>query len=187
MKNLRALFAVSFVVALLVAASAMAAPTITVSFGPNQDINSQAKTLNPFKIWVVMSNINDTVNAVEYKINLPAEVVVQDPGLFPGAIDLGSASTGSAIGLPACQTVYDVMGSQYDHLVVAEMTAIAVSDFPSFNVTVTPFTGSPQDMGTAPRYSNCDGVLTNLTPVSGTLSSSVPGESSSWSQVKALY
>ncbi len=187
MKTLRTLFAVSFVVALLVATSAMAAPTISVLFGPNQDAAAQAKTLRPFKIWVVMSNINDTVNAVEYKLNLPPEIVVLDPGLFPGSVNFGNATVGNALGLPACQTVFDVLAPEFQKLVVAEMTVIAVSPFASANVTLTPFTGSPQDMGVAPRYSNCNGTLTNLTPVAGSLSAAVAVEPMRWSQVKALY
>jgi hypothetical protein len=188
MKTLRTLFAVTLVVTLLAASTAMAqGPTISVYFGPNQESVSQAQTGTQFKIWIVLSNINDTVNAVEYKLTLPPEVAIVDPGLYPGAIDVGNASTGSAIGLPECLPVFDSMDPMYQTLVVAEMTAVAVADFPAFNVTITEFTGSPQDPGTAPRYSNCESQLTNLTPEGGTLQSSVGSESASWSAVKSLY
>lgn len=186
MKTLRTFFAVSLLVSLLAASTAMAAPTLSVYFGPNQESNSLAQTGTPFKIWIVMSEINDTVNAVEYKLNLPPEVVITDDGLYPGAIDLGNATTGSAIGLPECLTVFDAIAGS-ETLVVAEMTAVTVSDFGASAVTLTPFTGSPQDPATAPRFSNCDGALTNLLPNNGTLSSSVPTESESWSAVKSLY
>ena len=67
------------------------------------------------------------------------------------------------------------------------MTAIAVAPFAAFDVTITEFTGSPQDPGTAPRYSDCNYEITNLVAENGTLSASVAVEAESWSAVKSLY
>lgn len=187
MKTLRTLFAVTLMVTLLAASTAMAqSPTISVFFGPNQDSNSLAQTGTPFKIWVVLSHVNDSVNAVEYKLNLPPEVAIIDAGLYDGAINVGNASDGFAIGLPECIPVFDNLAA-YQNLVVNEMTALAVAPFAAFNVTITEFTGSPQDPGETPRYSNCDGVLGNLAVENGTLSASVGVEAESWTAVKSLY
>ena len=66
MKTLRTLFAVTLLVTLLAASTAMAqSPTISVFFGPNQDSNSLAQTGKQFKIWIVLSHVNEAAQSAE--------------------------------------------------------------------------------------------------------------------------
>ncbi len=188
MKHLRkfALFVVLGSLLLATAAEAQT-PTIGVYFGPNRVSSTNVVPNTQFKIWVMLTGMNDAINAVEYKLNLPSNVVVLQYDYY-GANPLvfGSTADGVAVGFGECVPLFPGPTTSTE-LVVAELTAMAITSFPSTPVTITRYEGNPQSPSTAPRYNTCDGTLIDLVSSDGALFSSVAVENTTFGAVKALY
>ena len=75
MKTLR-MFAVFALVAMSLFAVSADAQEISVFLGSEMATSKQVIPMEQFEIHVVVSNINDTLNAVEYSLNLPANVAI---------------------------------------------------------------------------------------------------------------
>lgn len=189
MKTL-SMFAVFALVAMSLGAVSAGAGEIAVYFGSEMGSSMQVKPFVPFDIQIVVQNIDDSINAVEYKLNLPAEVVVQDENYWNGTtlvIGGPQAAVGTAIALGECVQMFEGSGLPTS-IVVATLQAITVDTFSESAVTLTEFTGTPSNPGTAPRYSSCGSVITNLSPVDGTLEGvTVPTTATSFSKVKSLF
>ena len=74
MKNLR-MFAAFALVAMSLFAVSAEAQEISVLFGDEMASSKQVKLFETFPVYIVVSNINDTIGAVEYTLNLPANVL----------------------------------------------------------------------------------------------------------------
>ena len=83
MKTLR-MFAVFALVAMSLFAVTAEAQEITVSFGNEFASSKQVKMFQPFSIFITVSNIDDTIGAVEYTLNLPANVVITASNYWNG-------------------------------------------------------------------------------------------------------
>ena len=185
MKNLR-MFALFALVAMSLFAVTAQAQEISVLFGTEMASSKQVKTFDAFDISIVVSNIDDTIGAVEYSLNLPANVVITASNYWNGTTLVLDGIDGTAIALGECVTMVDAPG--YDQqITVAQFQAIAVNTFATTDVTLTQY-NSVTNPATAPRYANCQDELNNLTPVNGTLQGvTVPTEATSFSKVKALF
>jgi hypothetical protein len=185
MKNLR-MFAVFALVAMSLFAVSAEAQEISVLFGDEMASSKQVKLFQSFPIHIVVSNINDTIGAVEYALNLPANVSITGAEWWAGSLQLDGPD-GTAIALGECVIMVDAPNVD-QQITVVKYEAIAVNTFDSTAVTITEFTGTPANPATAPRYANCQDQLVNLTPVDGVLQGvTVPTEASSFSKVKALF
>jgi len=189
MKSLRMSVALAAVALVLAAVPALAAPTIGVYFDAAaavQSRNVQPNTL--FHVYVVLSNVNDTVDAVEYKLNLPASVVILSTQ-WPtsNAINFGSDANGVQVGVGECALVYDSLPG-YETYQVADMTCMALAPFTATDITITKYLGGAfADQVNAPQYSDCNSNLTEMAVSNGSLSSAVPAASASWGSVKAVF
>ncbi|RKZ10563.1 hypothetical protein DRQ53_05725 [bacterium] len=189
MKTLR-MFAVFAVVAMSLFAVAAEAQEIAVYFGSEMSSTKQVKSFEPFDVMIVVDGIDDTINAVEYKLNLPDDIIVMGSQYWNGTtLVIGGANAvdGTAVALGECVNLAEALGEQTS-IVVATLEAMAVNTFSQAAVTISEFTGTPSNPATAPRYNNCVNNQVYLTPVNGTLQGvTVPTEQSSFSRVKSLF
>jgi hypothetical protein len=186
MKTLR-MFAVFALVAMSLFAVTADAQEISVFFGTEMASTKQVKPMELFDISIVVSNINDNMNAVEYALNLPANVAIVGSSYWNGTGLVLDGPDGTAIALGECVVVADIPGYSTS-ITVANLQAIALDTFGQTPITLTEYTGTPSNPGTAPRYSNCSAQLVNLTAVNGSLQGvTVPTEASSFSKVKSLF
>lgn len=182
MKTLRTIALFTVLASMLFAAGAQAAPTIGVYFGADQTPWKTAAPNQPFDIWVILKDIDNTVNAVEYKLNLPTQVIISNPGWPAGVIQIGAPSTGYAVALGECVPAFNGL-----EVVVQHMTAYVFTLFPEFNVTLTAYEGQ-QVTPAAPRFANCNGTITNLQADNGILIGTFTGtDSASFGAIKALF
>ncbi len=182
MKTLRTIALFTVLASMLFAAGAQAAPTIGVYFGPDQTPWKTAAPNQPFSIWVIVKDLESTIDAVEYKLTLPTQVVVSNFGWPDGGIQIGSPSTGFAVGLGSCVPAFNGLD-----IVVQQMTAYAFTLFPAFNVTISAYEGQ-QVTPAAPRFSNCHGTITDLQAENGILVGTTTGtDSASFGAIKALF
>ena len=187
MKTLRTIVLLAVVSMMLVSVANAQSPKIGVYFGPDQVSSTNVVPNNTFKIWVKLAEITGDVNAVEYKLTLPAGVIVLDYTYYgDDPIVFGSAAEGVAVGFGECAPMFPG-NPEFETLLVAELTAMSLTTFSATPVTITRFEGNPQSPSTAPRFSDCDGVLFDLAVENGTLLASVGVESTSFGAVKALY
>lgn len=185
MKNLR-MFAVFALVAMSLIAVTAEAQEISVLFGSEMAHSKQVKMFEAFDISIVVSNIDNTISAVEYTLALPANVVVTASNYWNGTNLVIDGIDGTAIAFGECVNMIDAPGFDQE-IIVASFEAIAVNTFASTDVTVSEYNW-PQAPASAPQYANCDSELTELTPVSGTLQGvTVPTEATSFSKVKSLF
>lgn len=182
MKTLRTIALLTVLASMLFAAGAQAA-TIGVYFGQNRMPWKTAAPNQSFDIWIIVKNVDSTIDAVDYKLTLPTQVIVTDPGFSDTGLHIGNASTGYAVGLGACIPSFN------DHeIVIQHMTAYAFTLFPQFDVTITAFEGSTQETPTAPRFSNCAGGFFDLDVENGIIiGTTTAGDSESFGAIKALY
>jgi len=188
MKTLRTMAAAVALVA-LAAVSAGAAPTIGVYFDDQMASNQVAvDPMQQFDIYVIMSTIDDRVDAVEYKLNLPSQVAILNT-TYGGAnpLDLGSSEHGTLLGLGNCQNIYDAL-TGFETFVVAHLEAMAVTTFDASPITLTKYTGGAEAPSVnAPRYANCDDQVVEMETSNAQLTGGVATFSSSFGSVKALY
>jgi hypothetical protein len=185
MKTLR-MFAVFALVAMSLFAVTAEAQEITVSFGNEFASSKQVKMFQPFSIFITVSNIDDTIGAVEYSLNLPENIVVTASQYWNGTGLVLDGVDGTAIALGECVNMVDSPGIDQE-IVVAQFEAIAVNTFAQTEVTLTEY-NYPTAPATAPRYANCNDVLVDLSPVGGTLEGvTVPTDATSFSKVKSLF
>ena len=188
MKTLRTMAAALALVA-LATVTAGAAPTIGVYFDDQMQIDQTAvDPLQQFNIYVILSSINDRIDAVEYRLNLPPQVAVTGT-TFGGAqpLDLGSSQHGTLLGLGSCENVYDALQGQ-ETFVVAVLQAIAVTTFESTPITITKFTGGTEAPSVnAPRYSSCDNQVYEMSTTQASLTGGVATLDRSFGAVKALF
>jgi hypothetical protein len=186
MKTLR-MFAAFALVAMSLFAVSAEAQEISVLFGDEMASSKQVKLFEAFPIYVVVSNINDTIGAVEYALTLPENVAITSTAYWNDTPLVLDGPDGTAVALGECVVMIGDPSWQQD-LIVARLEALAVKTFDSTEVTLTEYTGTPSNPGTAPRYANCQDQLVNLTPVDGVLQGvTVDTEASSFSKVKALF
>jgi len=184
MKNLR-MFAMLALVAMTLFAVTAEAQEISVLFGTEMASSKQVKPFEAFDISIVVSNINDTIGAVEYSLNLPENVVITASNYWNGTDLVIDGIDGTAIALGECVTMVDAPGIDQE-ITVASFEAIAVNTFASTSVTLTEYNSGANT--TAPRYANCQDQLVELTPADGTLQGvTVPTEATSFSKVKSLF
>ena len=185
MKNLR-MFAVFALVAMSLFAVTAEAQEISVLFGTEMAPSKQVRLFESFDISIVVSNIDDTISAVEYTLTLPANVVVTASNYWNGTGLVIDGIDGTALALGECVTMVDAPGFDQE-ITVASFEAIAVNTFASTDVTVSEYNW-PQAPASAPRYARCNSELVELTPVDGTLQGvTVPTEATSFSKVKSLF
>jgi len=195
MKNLRTI-PILALVAIMVASVAQAAPTVSIFFSMDDGEETWDDTMmhegQRRDIHVVLSGFDASVNAVEYKINLPAELgVIGTEYAFAGALDLGtghaSSGTGTAVGFGECYPLYQVTNGTAD-LVVQKLTVYSFGSIARQEITVTAFEGGG-DSPTEPRYSLCDGTLEDLASESAWIevTAAVPSDANSWGAIKSLY
>lgn len=191
MKSLRTISLLALV-AIMVASVASAAPTISVRValpdGAEFWDDAQVHPNQQRDLVVILGDVAEPINAVEYKINLPQNVLVLGNTYgFDGAVDFGGghtgSGTGSAIGFGDCYPA-----SSVNDQVVHSMRIMAVGAFARQEITVTAFEGGG-DVAAAPRYNSCSNVTVSLVPSSTWLESTtaVDAGDSSWGAVKALY
>ena len=186
MKTLR-MFAVFALVAMSLFAVSADAQEISVFFGSEMASTKQIKPLEQFDISIVVSNIDDTIGAVEYALNLPANLAIVGSSYWNGTQLVLDGPDGTAIALGECVTMVNAPGFPTS-ITVASLQAIALDTFGQTAVTLTEYTGTPSNPGTAPRYANCQDQLVNLSPVNGTLEGvTVPTSASSFGKVKSLF
>ena len=186
MKTLR-MFAVFALVAMSLFAVSADAQEISVLFGSEMGSTKQVKPLQQFDISIVVSNIDDTIGAVEYSLNLPATLAIVGSTYWNGTQLVIDGLDGTAIALGECVTMVNAPGLPTE-ITVANLQVIALDTFTPTPITLTEYTGTPSNPGTAPRYANCQDQLVNLTPVNGTLEGvTVPTSASSFSKVKSLF
>lgn len=189
MKTLR-MFAAFALVAMSLFAVAAEAQEIAVYFGSEMSSSKQVKPFQPFDIVIMVDNIDDTISAVEYRLSLPDDIIVQDETYWNNTqlvIGGANAADGTAIALGECVNLAEALG-QETSIVVATLQAFAVDTFSQAAVTISEFTGTPSNPGTAPRYVNCASTIINLAPVNGTLEGvTVATTQSSFSKVKSLF
>jgi len=185
MKNLR-MFALFALVAMSLFAVTAEAQEISVLFGSEMAQAKQVKQFEAFDISLVVSNIDDTITAVEYSLTLPANVVITASHFWNGTTLVIDGIDGTAVSFGECVTMIDAAG--YDQeITVASFEAIAVDTFAATSVSLSEYNW-PQAPASAPRYANCDNELTELTPVGGVLQGvTVPTEATSFSKVKSLF
>ena len=145
----------------------------------------------PFNVHVVLYSTNDAVNAVEYKLNLPPEVVVLQQNYLTGSLAfpyLGQsegATVGVRVGLGDCF----FMGPdawQDQVLVVETVMCYSPVDISNASITLSGFPGDNGDV--VPRYADCQENLAHqLVATPGTFSVAVDADSPSWGSVKALF
>ena len=185
MKNLR-MIAVFALVAMSLFAVTAEAQEISVLFGNEMASSKQVKTFEAFDISIVVANIDDTIGAVEYSLNLPANVVVTASNYWNGTTLVLDGPDGTAIALGECVVMVDSPGIDQE-ITVASFEAIAVNTFATTAVTLTEY-NSTVNPASAPRYANCQDQLNELTPVNGSLQGvTVPTEATSFSKVKSLF
>jgi hypothetical protein len=188
MKTLR-MFAVFALVAMSLFAVTADAQEISVFFGTEMASTKQVKPMELFDISIVVSNINDNLNAVEYSLNLPANVAIVGSSYWNGTGLVFDGPDGTAIALGECVVVADIPGYSTS-ITVASLQAIAMDTFGQTPNTLTEYTypGTPPNPATTPRYSNCSAQSVDLTAVNGSLQGvTVPTEASSFSKVKSLF
>jgi hypothetical protein len=185
MKNLR-MFALFALVAMSLFAVTAEAQEISVLFGSEMAQTKQVKQFEPFNIQVVVSNIDDTITAVEYSLSLPANVVITSSNYWNGTTLIIDGVDGTAVSLGECVTMINAPG--YDQeITIASFEAIAVDTFAPTNVTLSEYNW-PQAPTSAPQYANCSNELSLLSPVDGMLEGvTVPTEATSFSKVKSLF
>lgn len=186
---MKALRTLAVTVAMLCFASVALAGDIEVSFDDKGIENAiSVRPFEQFTIYVVMSNIEDQVKAVEYKLALPPELIVTSTQFGgPSPIALGSPSDGFAIGLGACISVFNEMPG-FETLVVETRDVYAFQHFSATSLVLEPFQGPGQEPGvTTPRYANCQNDVWNLNTIEATVAAPVATDQSSWSSVKAMY
>jgi hypothetical protein len=189
MKALRTLAVAAALLCVASVALAAVGPDVGVYFDDQgTETSISVQPYEQFAIHVVMTNINDRVNAVEYKLDLPADLIVTSAEFGgPSPIALGNPSDGYAIGLGECVTVYnDIPG--FETLVVETRNVYAFQHFNATSLTLEPFQGPGQEPGvTTPRYANCQDDVFNLNTVDATVAAPVATDQSSWTSVKAMY
>lgn len=189
MKALRTLAVVAAMLCFASVALAGVGPDIGVYFDDQGTENAiSVRPFEQFTIYVVMSNINDQVKAVEFKLDLPPELIVTSSQFGgPSPIALGNPSDGYAIGLGACMTVFNEMPG-YETLVVETRNVYAFQHFNATNLTLEPFQGPGQEPGvTTPRYANCVNDVWNLNAIDASVAAPVATQESSWTSVKSMY
>lgn len=163
-------------------------PTIGVYFD-EQRVSSDlsVRPYEAFNIYVVLSDIEDRVTAVEYKLNLPSDLVVSGRNYWGDPILIGNPADGYVVGLGECVTVSSqIAGSET--LVIESIQAFAFQNFDTQPITLTKFEGGSEGpLVNGPRYANCDDQVYEMSPVNATIEAPVAGETTSWGAVKALY
>ena len=188
MKSLRTFSTLVLVALVMMASAASAEPTVSLRIG---DDNWEAATIRPNQqvdLNIYLSGIDASINAVEYKVNLPGDLIVMSNTYgFPGALDFGNASTvGNAIGFGECVAVLQVTQGHPD-LLVHTMRVFSLGYCDLSPITLTAFEGG-SDSPTTPRYSTCGGAAMSLASSGAQIAvTTVPNDSDSWGAVKALY
>lgn len=186
MKSLRTISFVALL-AIMVASVAHAAPTVNARIGDGHWDVAQVHPNTQHDLHIILTGVEDSINAIEYKVNLPQDVaVLSNTYGFPGALDFGGAN-GNAIGFGQCVPLFQVSQGA-DDLVVHTIRIYALGSFASSPITLTAFEGGT-DNPTTPRYATCNGTTVDLS-VSGAMLESttgVPSDSNSWGAVKAMY
>lgn len=187
MKSLRTISLMALV-AIVFASVAQAAPTVSIRIGDGSWDNAQVRPNAFTDLYISLSGVDASINAVEYKVNLPQNMaVIVNSFAFPGAIDFGSSATGSAIGFGECVPLYQV-SQGHDDLVVHTMTVYAIGTFDPSPITLTAFEGGTDSPAT-PRYSTCNGQAMALSSSGAIIESTtgVPNDGSTWGAIKSLY
>ncbi len=183
MKTLRTILAVA---AIACVASPVMAANIGVYFDEAATSTSTTVEINTiFEIYIVMSDVNDTVDAVEYKKVLPPGLIVVANDFWgDNSINIGNATDGEVVGLGECVAVFDVLPGN-EMMVVETIFARALAPIVNFTLDLGPYTGPSG--GSVPRYSDCDSNVLDMTVSTASLSTAVPTFKESFGAVKALY
>jgi hypothetical protein len=182
MKSLRTITAVALAVCLC--ASLAQAGNIGVYFDNTATNAVATKPVNQmFNMYICLTDVQNMLTAVEYKVNLPAELIVLGES-FAGNFHNGSgSSSGVQVGLGDCVILFQPT----DVLVVSTMQAITLQPFATRTITVSQW--PLPNGGSFPRYSTCgaEPQLIDLAPQEAQLTAAVAADSESWGAVKALF
>ncbi len=189
MKSLR-------LVGLMLLISCLASPAVAAKLGIFFDSNATVDNMvfqpaTPFKIHVVMYDMNDSAQGVEFKVVLPPEIVVLNQTYAEGSLAFPyynqpeGATVGVQVGLGDCILMMNDWHPTYE---VLTMLVYCPTTLPTSTISLTGFPGPTGD--TVPRYAQCPSIappLIQMAATDGTFSVSVPAESSSWGAVKAQF
>lgn len=187
MKNLR-------LVGLMLVFSLMAAPAAAGTLGVFFDTDGTVDNMVfergvPFNVHVIMYEMNDSAQGVEFKIDFPPEVVVLQHDYVDGSLAfpyLGSpdgAAAGVQIGLGPCY----YMGQGFNEpFRVVTITVYSPVDVFGGTISLDGFPGPNGDA--VPRYVDCPDVNKfQMATTGATFQVSVPSDEPSWGSVKALF
>jgi hypothetical protein len=185
MKSLRTIAALA-ALALLLGAPAAQAGNIGVYFDSAATTSTATKgTSTPFNLYVCMTDVQNQMTAVEYKVNLPSELIVIGETFAGNFVNGQGSASGVQMGFADCMLLWN----STDVMVVSTLQVLAFSAVNNAAITVSKWP-VPQPGVTLPRFSTCptpDPQLVDLTPQTATLTTAVPVESASFGAVKALY
>jgi hypothetical protein len=164
-------------------------PTIGLYF--DDQATSTQNSVRPyqtFNMYVILTDIEDKVTGVEYKLNLPAELVVAEHAYWgSNPIVIGTPTDGYAIGLGQCVNVFSTLPGS-ESLVVETLQAFAFQNFNTQDITLTKYTGGTQGPTVnAPRYSNCDDNVYEMNVVNAQIEAPVAAQTVSWGAVKSHF
>jgi hypothetical protein len=189
MKSLR-------LVGLMLLISCLATPAVAAKLGVFFDTNATVDNMvfqpaTPFDIHVIMYDMNDSALGVEFKVDLPPELVVLQQNwaegtlVFPYSNQTGGATVGVQVGLGDCIFMTNGWNPTYE---VLTMRVYCPTTMPTSTISLSGFPGDTGD--TMPRYAQCPSIappLLQMTPTDGTVRISVPAETSTWGAVKAQF
>ena len=190
MKSLRTIPFLALVALMLVSGVAQAEPTVAIYVGDENWSDATIPKGRAVNLHVYLEGIDVSANAVEYKVNLPADMFVLSLSYpFTNAIMLGDGSVGYAIGFGQCVPSFQVSGSD-GPLHVQTIEVYSLNYFPRAEISLSDYqypANSTEDP-IAPRYSDCQGNLYDLQTKSAFIATTaVDNDESSWGAVKSLY
>ena len=188
MKSLRTISMMAFAAAVLFASVAQAAPTASVRIGDQLWDAATVKPNQQFDVHIVLSGFDASVNAVEYKVNMPNDfAVISNSYGFSGALDFGSTTgSGNAIGFGECVPMFQVSQGS-DDVIVHTIRLFSMGFVDLSPITLSAFEGGSDDP-TSPRYSTCGGPALDMESEGAMIAvTTVSNEGDSWGAVKALY
>ena len=143
----------------------------------------------PFNLHVIMYNMDDSAQGVEFTVDLPPEIVVLSHNYVDGSLAFpylgqpAGAVAGVQVGLGPCRYMGQGLNEPFR---VLTLTVYSPVDIVDGTVSLAGFPGPNGDV--VPRYADCpDVVLHQMTTTGATLNVSVPAETPSWGSIKALF
>ncbi len=187
MKSLR-------LVGLMLVFGLMAAPAAAGTLGVFFDTDGTTDNMYfergvPFNVHVIMYNMDDSAQGVEFKIDFPPEVVVLSQNYVEGSLAFpylsssAGAVAGVQVGLGPCYYMGQGINEPFTVLTLIVYSPV---DVMGGTITLDGFPGVNGDV--VPRYADCPDVNKHqMATTDATFQVSVPADEPSWGSVKALF